>query len=261
TAGTKYPAVRATLEQASAAAAAVNLARNAFLPHADFGAQLNRATHNNVFGLLFPQGGIFPGISGPVLGTNSLANVWGSAVGALGSWEPFDFGLRRANIGVAEAARDRSQAQVAVTRLQVETAAADAYLSVLAAQQTVLAARAGVERARVLREVVRALVNNQLRPGAEASRTDAELALAETQLIRAEQAVEVGRAALAQVLGVAAGELQIQQGRFLDPAPDSGALAAANAGAHPLAVSQHAAVAEVQAREKALDRSGYPRFN
>src|SRR5262249_34228100 len=62
TAGAKYPAVRATLEQASAAAAAVNLARNAYLPRTDFGVQLNRATHNNVFGLLFPQSGVFPGI-------------------------------------------------------------------------------------------------------------------------------------------------------------------------------------------------------
>src|SRR5215467_6391685 len=75
-----YPAVRSSLEQVSAAAAEINLARTAYLPRADFLGQVNRATHNNVFGLVLPQG-VLPTISGPALGTNSLTSVWGTAVG------------------------------------------------------------------------------------------------------------------------------------------------------------------------------------
>src|SRR6266704_2091198 len=67
----KYPAVRVSQEQVSAAAAAIKLARTSYLPRADFLGQANRATHNNVFGMLLPQTVISP-ISGPVLGTNSL---------------------------------------------------------------------------------------------------------------------------------------------------------------------------------------------
>jgi len=260
-ASTRYPAVRASLEQVSAAAAGVNLARTAYLPRADAGAQLNRATHNNIFGLLVPQAGLYPSISGPVLGTNSLDSVWGSAVGALVQWEPFDFGLRRANIDAAAAARNHASAQVAVTRLQAVAAAADAYLTILAAQQTVTAAQAGVERARVLSGVVDVLVKNELRPGAEASRTRAELALAQTQLIQAQQAAEVGQAALAQVLGVPPSEIAVQPGKLLDLPPESSALPVAAPTEHPIAAAQKQAVAEVQAREKALDRSWYPRFN
>ena len=260
-AGAKHPAVRASLEQVSAAAAAVNLARTAYLPKADFDAQLNRATHNNIFGLLLPAGGVFPGISGPVLGTNSLENVWGSAVGVLVQWESFDFGQRRASVDAAEASRHRAAAQVAVTRLQAVTAAADAYLTLLAAGQTVKAAQAGVERARVLNDVVGALVANQLRPGAEGSRARAELALAETQLIQAQQAVEVGRAALAQVLGVPPAQIAIVPGRLLELPAESAVPPPSPPQAHPLAAAQKEAVAEVQAREKVLDRSWYPRFN
>ena len=260
-ASTKYPSVRASLEQVSAAAAGVNLARTAYLPRADAGAQLNRATHNNIFGLLLPQTGQFPSISGPVLGTNSLDSVWGTAVGALVQWEPFDFGLRNANVDAAQAARNHANAQVAVTRLQAVAAAADAYLTILAAQQTVTAAGAGVERARVLSTVVDALVKNELRPGAEASRTRAELALAQTQLIQAEQAVEMGQAALAQVLGVPPTEISIQSGKLLDLPSESSGLPERAPAAHPVAAAQKEAVAEVQAREKALDRSWYPRFN
>ena len=152
----KYPAVRGSLEQVSAAAAGINLARTAYLPRADFLGQLNRATHNNVFGLLLPQS-VIPSISGPAQGTNTLSNIWGSAVGALVSWEPVDFGLRRANVASAKAVRDRTAAEVNVTKLQVATAAADAFLTIAAAQQTVVAARARVERARVLNEVIETL--------------------------------------------------------------------------------------------------------
>src|SRR5207302_272442 len=98
-----YPSVAVSQEQINAAAAGIQLARTAYLPHIDGVAQANRATRNNVFGLLLPQSAI-PSISGPVPGTNNLGSVWGSAVGALVSWEPFDFGLRRANIAVAGAA-------------------------------------------------------------------------------------------------------------------------------------------------------------
>ncbi|MBZ5727351.1 MAG: TolC family protein [Acidobacteriia bacterium] len=260
-AATKYPAVRASLEQVSAAAAAINLARTAWLPKADFDAQLNRATHNNIFGLLLPSGGAIPGISGPVLGTNSLASVWGSAAGVMVEWEPFDFGLRKANVAIAEAGRNRAGAQVAVTRLEAAAAAAEGFLTLLAAQQTVTAAEAGVERARVLNEVVGALVKSELRPGAEGSRTRAELALAETRLSQAQQAVEVARAALGQVLGVPPAQISVLAGKLLDLPAESAALPEQAPAAHPAALAQKEAVAEVQAREKALDRSWYPHFN
>ena len=153
----QYPGVRASLEQVSAAAAGINLARTSYLPRADFVAQVNRATHNNVFGLLLPQS-VISSISGPVLRTNSLDNVWGTAVGVLVSWEPFDFGLRRANVSAAQSSRDRASTGVAVSRLQAGVGAADAFLTIHAAQETVIAARAGVDRARTLAESVDVLV-------------------------------------------------------------------------------------------------------
>ena len=51
--------------------AGIQLARTAYLPRVDALAQVNRATRNNVFGLLLPQG-VIPAISGPVLGTKAL---------------------------------------------------------------------------------------------------------------------------------------------------------------------------------------------
>jgi hypothetical protein len=61
-----YPRIRASLEQQVAAQGGVSVARTAYLPRTDILWQTNRATANNVYGLLLPQG-IVPSISGPVL--------------------------------------------------------------------------------------------------------------------------------------------------------------------------------------------------
>src|SRR5439155_20558047 len=95
-----YPSIRVSQEQINAAAAGIQLARTAYLPRVDMLAQANRATRNNVFGLLLPQS-VIPSISGPVLGTNNLGTAWGSALGTLVTCEPFDFGLRKANVQAA----------------------------------------------------------------------------------------------------------------------------------------------------------------
>src|SRR5437588_4156938 len=104
-----YPSIRVSQEQINAAAAAIQLARTAYLPKVDALAQVNRATRNNVFGLLLPQN-VIPSISGPVIGSNNLGSVWGSALGGLVTWEPFDFGLRGAGVALAMSTRLQSEA-------------------------------------------------------------------------------------------------------------------------------------------------------
>src|ERR1043166_2595144 len=114
-----YPSVRASQEQLRAADANVSLARTAYLPRLDALWQSNRGTANNVFGQVLPQS-IIPALSGPVLPSASGQSVWGSAAGALLSWEPFDFGLRDATVWGAQAGLTRARATESLTRLDVE---------------------------------------------------------------------------------------------------------------------------------------------
>ncbi|MBI1895512.1 MAG: TolC family protein [Acidobacteria bacterium] len=253
-----YPSVRASTEQVSAAASAINLARTSYLPRVDFAVQANRATRNNVFGLMLPQS-VIPSISGPVLPHDTLgSNVWGSAAGVLVSWEPFDFGLRLANVRVAEAGRRRAETAVVRTKFEVGAAAADAFLTLLAAQQTALAAQAGVERSRVLISVVEALVKGELRPGADLSRNRAELAVAETQVIQAQEAIEIAKASVAQFLDAAPSTITVQPERLLETPP--AIELPQNARQNPVALEQTAVIEEIEARRKALERSYFPRF-
>jgi len=252
-----YGAVKVSTEQSSAAAAAIGFARTAYLPKVDGLAQVNRATRNNVFGILMPNSVIMP-ISGPPNPENSATNVWGSAVGVLVSWEPFDFGLRQAQVDVAQAGRRRADAAVERTRFDVSVAAADAFLTILAAEQTVEAAKAGVERARTLSGLVAALVKADLRPGADASRAHAELAIAKTHQIQAEQAVEMAKAALRQY-GVNA--VTVDAGKLLEPPPGDAISSMGSQENHPAMREQQAALQESAARMKVLDRSYFPKFN
>jgi len=252
-----YPAVRASLERASAARGGVALARTNYMPRADMLWQGNRATRNNVFGLLLPQS--IPSVSGPVLPTTSSQSVWGSAAGLLFSWEPFDFGYRKAEVNAARATQIRTNAEVTVTRLDVSVATINAYLTLFAAEQTVRAAQADVDRREVFVKSVHVLADNQLRPGADASRADAELARAKANLARTLQQQEVSRAALADILGIADSRVEVQTGGLASlPAAATPSVSALLS--HPAAEAQRARVEELRSRVHILDRTYYPKF-
>jgi outer membrane protein len=253
-----YPSIQISQEQINAAAAGIRLARTAYLPRVDGLAQVNRATRNNVFGMLFPQN-VIPSMSGPVIGTNNLGTAWGSAIGTLVVWEPFDFGLRQANVAAATAARSQAQSTLLRTRFDVTAATLDAYLTLVAAQETVRAAQAGVDRSQVILRTITALVNAQLRPGADASRAQAELAAAQTQLIQAQQATEVARANLSRFVGLDPPQISVTAPALLQLPPQQ-ATPPLNTAAHPLAVEQNAVIEQAKAQLRALERSYFPRF-
>jgi outer membrane protein len=253
-----YPAVRASLERVRAADAGVGLARMNYLPRADLLWQTNRATDNNITGLLLPQSIIAP-ISGPVPLSASNRSAWGSAAGLLFSWEPLDFGYRGAKVEAARAAQNRATAEASLTRLDVGVATVNAYMTLLAAEQTVFTAEADVRRRETFTKSVHVLVDNQLRAGADAFRADAELARARVNLARAQQQEATNRALLADILGIADLRVEIQGGALLG-APPAAPLEAVPLSANPVAVVQHARVEESRSQIHVLDRAYYPKL-
>ncbi len=253
-----YPAVRASLERVRAAQAGVGVARTSYLPRTDLLWQSNRATDNNITGLTIPNSVIAP-ITGPVPTSTSNRSAWGSASGLLFSWEPLDFGYRGARVDAARAAQNRAAAEASLTRLDVSVATVNAYLTLLAAEQTVRAAQADLERRETFAKSVHVLVDNQLRAGADASRADAELARARVNLARAQQQAAISRAQLADILGIADQVVEVRES-VLVGAPPASAPAAASVALNPFAQVQHARVQEEQSLVHALDRSYYPKL-
>jgi len=251
-----YPSIRVTQEQMNAAAAGIRLAQTAYLPHVDGLVQVNRASRNTFYGMLLPQG-VIPGVDG--VKADNFGTVFDSGAGVLVAWQPFDFGLRRANVAAAEATRDQAQAALNRTRYEVSVAAADAFLTVLAARQTAEAARAAVDSWQILQRNIHALASAQLRPGADESRIAAELALAQTQVAQAEAAIDVARANLSEFVGVNPAQMELHPGRLTELPPDIPEVPF-DATGNPVEKEQTAAIAQQQRRLDALGRTYYPQF-
>jgi outer membrane protein len=257
-----YPAIHVSEQELNAAVANIRLARTSYLPHLDGIVEVNRATRNNVFGTLLPQSTL-PSMSGPVIGTNNGGSVWGSATGLLVNWQPFDFGQRHAKVEAAAAARDRADASVQRSELEVSGAAADAFLTVLAAGQAKNAAQVAVDNWETLRKNIHALTAAELRPGADESRIEAEKAAANTQLALATEAVEMGEATLSKFLSKKDDITRpLNSAHLLGEIPlgveDDGAFHPEN---NPAMLEQHAVVSQSASEFRSTDRSWVPQFN
>lgn len=251
----EHPSVSEASARASAAAEVVHEARAAYVPRLDALWQLNRATRNNVFGLLLPQN-IVPPISGPVLGTDSFESAWGSAAGLLFSVEVFDFGRRSSGVAAAQARAAAADATTEVARLDAGVAAADAYLSALGLEQGVRAARANVERLEVFQRAVKAQVDAELKPGADQSRIDAELAAARNQLIAVEQARDVALLRLAAAIGQPDSRPALSPGKLLDFQPGG---TAASSQSSPTVRAAEQGVKAAEATRLMAERSFRPK--
>lgn len=258
-----YPAVRIARAEAGSAAAGIEVARTVYLPRTELDWQQTRGTRNNIFGPFFPQSAINP-ISGPILDGSSLAeSVWGSGGGLLVSWELFDFGRRRAEIGVAERVGDEARRRAELTELEAATVAADRFLQAVAAEQAVRSASAAVERMESFAKAVGTLVENELRPGADGSRVAVELATARNSLIQARQQAALARVELAEAIGQGGEVIEIEAGELLAGNPPPALPTALNAltGQHPQLRRQEAVLETINARQRLLERSLMPRVS
>lgn len=233
-----YPAVRASQALQRAAQGAIDVSKTAYLPRTDMLWQTNRATANNILGLLLPQATI-PSVTGSVLPPDPTRSAWNSAGGALVTWQPFDFGARAAKVAAAREGSEAARQAVLLTQLQVSANAGSAFFDLAAAEQLVTAATQNLQRSETFSKAVHVLVDNTLRPGADATEADAQLALARNQLIQVETQVEVKRAALAEYLQTKPAQSEIDAALLLASVPETD-IPTADSSKHPLVLQEEA---------------------
>jgi outer membrane protein TolC len=145
------------------------------------------------------------------------------------------------------------------TQFDISVATADAYLTLLAAQETTGAAQAAVDRSMLILRSVRALTDAQLRPGVDASRAEAELATARTQLAQAQQAADVAKAVLSQFVGIQPAQLTVSAPRLLQMPPEQ-TLPTFDAARNPISAEENAVIEQQKAELRTLEKSYVPRF-
>jgi outer membrane protein TolC len=254
-----YPTVRIALQKLLAAKESVGLTRTQYLPQANVLWQTNRSTYNNIPGLLMPQG-VIPVLSGTVLANTSGTSVWGSAGGLLMNWEPTRFGYRKAEVAAAQAGSNSAGDRLALTKLDVSSAAASAYLTVATLHEQVKSAQADLLRRETFAKTIHVLADSQLRPGADASEADAEVAASRTRLIQAQTQEKVSLAALAELLVLPSSQITLNSDSLLvaDASTDVPAFAAAS---HPWALEQSHLLDQTKSVEQVWSRAYSPRFS
>ncbi len=253
-----HPAVQARTAEAAAQKAGVDVARAAYLPQLDASLQVIAGTGNVLRGALFPMADI-PSVSGPPLGRGLSDASFGTLAGVGASWNALGLPEQIAQVDAALAGEQEAQAQVAVERLAVAYGAADQFLDLVSREQIARAANANVDRARTLARIVDTLVAQQLRPGADASRAQAELALAVTQVIRAGQSAAVSQVALARALGAAGHTIGVRGDALL--LVRSAAGVATQGTKNPLVLQAAAAERAANARHRAVRWQYAPRLD
>lgn len=252
-----YPSIKTATLKTEAAQEGITLAKTAYLPKVELMFDENYGTANNITGFLAPQN-IVPNISGLVSKSNKFLGGFGFTVGTLVSWEPFDFGLRKAQVNAARALEIQSRSQIAVTHLDVESRAADSFLSVLAAQQVMKAAQAKVDRFNTFLETVRMLAQKEIKAKTDQYLAEAEVVRARDELIAAEQNYKIAIAALVRWTGLSSDTVDVVSGGLLKEAPRN-YFVVNDLRLHPQALAQRATIDVVHAKKYALDRAYAPR--
>ncbi len=255
-----HPSVRAARALQTQADAAVEAGRVGYLPQVDVVGQENRASVNQNPGTWidipgFP--GVVPAVEGPMHDSFGL-NSWNSGASLFVAEDVAGLLRQMSLVDVALARREGAGFGLRAQELAVAFAAADAFMVDVAALETVKATQSGVQRARTFATAVGGLVKSGLRPGADASRAQAELAFAKDQELRAMQALGVARATLAQALGVAAERVEPRPGALLKPAPGI-ALPESPSPANPLLREAQAGVEAAHSAVRATRLQYLPR--
>ena len=242
-----------------AAQSGIDLALTAYLPSLELGWEANRATCNNITGYLFPLNDVTPTITGGVL-KESYKTAWGSAVGALLSWIPYDFGLRRANVNVAKAQLEQAIRESKLTEFNLIAVVIDSYIKVLSAKQLVRASKAYVERAKTLTTLVESLVKSGLRPEVDLNRALTEWSTTKIQLIQAMERERITSIALSQFMGLSNTPLSLEEGALLT-LPHNLSNAPIFLANHPILSLQEANILYSASKEVSIARSYVPTIN
>src|SRR5882724_3815543 len=150
----RHPAVRENQASVAGADARVEVERARFWPDVELFAQLDRSTSNTSGGALFAVPGL-PVVSG-VPGRTFDLGAFGTAAGVTASWDALGYRRWDAQIDVAQAEARAVRVDAAVTELDLSYAAADRFIVVIARDEGMKAAHAGVDRAHVFVTIVKA---------------------------------------------------------------------------------------------------------
>lgn len=256
-----YPRILQARAQVQAAKQDVSLQKvKEYNPYSLMSYQQVAASRNKLTQLIFSSP-VLPPNPGPGLGSVSMEPHFFSGSGFIVDWAPIDFGLHKARIQESKASWQLAQANYAVTQLDVAVQSASTFLTAVVMHEQVKAAVANVERFQDFSRIVHSMVNADLRPGADASLADAQLANARNDLIRARLQEDLAAAEFAYALGLGGQKVTIDASDITTMSEPANRQAKTPAfETHPLALQGKAEILTQASHKRVLDKQYYPVF-
>lgn len=199
------PEIKSALAEYEARRAEARVPRAQWLPQLGATAQWYVATSNNTTASYL---GV-PELDIPRVGASTSVDQgnasWaphGSSLAGIGvDQQVYDFGRISAQIAVADAFAALAKADADAVSLDVGLGVEEAFHSVLAAKAVLSATQDALKRAITHRDYAKAGTRTGLRPPIDLTRAQADVALLNVRLVRAQTGLEAAQAALAAAMG------------------------------------------------------------
>ncbi|MBD2701404.1 TolC family protein [Spirosoma sp. BT702] len=215
----QYPLLKARQANINSAQRRIQASEVEFLPIMLAQHQYNYATSNSLNGSFFPNESINISTSGGVRQTALSQASFGSFTSASIEWRAVTFGRVRANVNVAKADYQRSQAEYENEIFQHQVRTIDAYVLTLIGQKLVQIQQSNLERAQAFKRIVDAGVRSGMRAGVDSSLATAEAVRARLLLLESRQREQVQRLQLSELTGQLQPDLQLDSMRFYTALP------------------------------------------
>jgi outer membrane protein len=176
-----YPNLKSKMLEVQAAEKGIAVSRSSLVPSLDASYQVNRATYNNITGMVYPQY-IIP-ISGPPSSDNKMNGAFGSAASLLLNWQPITFGQRKAQVDYSQANFRYRTADSENEIFQHKVKVIYAYLDLLEATELEKVYHGNYLRATANFSLARTLTINGLKPGVDSTLFKAEVSRAKIELL------------------------------------------------------------------------------
>jgi outer membrane protein len=176
-----YPLIKSKMLDVQAAQKGISISQSTFIPTLDASYQVNRATYNNITGMVYPQY-IIP-ISGPPSTGNNMTGVYGTAASLVLNWQPITFGQRKSQIEYSKANYQSSGFDAQNEIFEHKVKVINAYLDVITATEVVKVLEGNLRRAEANFLLARTMVGNGLKPGVDSTLFKAELSRAKIELL------------------------------------------------------------------------------
>lgn len=254
-----YPSLKSRRAETEAAKADLDVRKAIFLPVAAVQAQALYGTSNNIRGAYFPNEGTTNSVSSGIKPNGPTTDaVWSSLASLNVNWKAITFGRNKAELGVFQSSIARAEADYRQELFVQQVRVADAYLMVLILDQAVNVQVANLNRVRSFRQLIEANTRSGLRPGADSSLADAELAKAQLLLLESRRIAQQQRVQLSQLTGLPTVALQLDTTTFQRSIPADFAFSEASLLAHPVLAGYQRQIDLDRARVEAIRKSVVP---